>query len=109
METSTKKQRIFFLFGMAFMCLTFILFIIYSNSKADEINYNYSFSGRVDSVSYDVKGIPYVHVNGQFYYLDDGYNFDHLVEKGDTMIKHKGSVVYKLIKHANKKVFKFKN
>jgi len=55
------------------------------------------------------KGVPNVIVSGKEYYLSAGYNFDHKIEKGDSLIKYKDSNLYKLVKHTSGETFAFKN
>ena len=73
------------------------------------MNLSYQFKGVVSKIRYDVKGIPYVTVNGSGYYLNAGYGFSKEIEQGDSLIKHKGSTIYKLIKKDSGTVIDFDN
>lgn len=82
----------------------------YKNNKAVHIeNLSIAFKGVVQKVEYNVKGTPYVIVNGKQYYLIDGYNFEYKISKGDSLIKRKNSTVYKLIKKGTDSVCLFEN
>ena len=70
---------------------------------------SYKFSGRVDAVSYDIKGFPNVTVNNKRYCLSAGYNFNYKIELGDTLKKRRGSNIYTLIKHKNGEILIFDN
>ena len=61
---------------------------------------DYHFNGIVDSVSYDIKGFATIIVKGSHYYLGDtGWDFDHnRIQKGDSIIKERNSMIIKLIK-----------
>jgi hypothetical protein len=58
------------------------------------------FNGRVESVSYDMKGIATIVIKGVNYDLSDlNWDFDqNRIEKGDLMIKEKNSMIITLIK-----------
>ena len=72
-------------------------------------NLSYKFKGIVDTVKYDVKGIPTITIDKKQYYLSAGYNFNFQIEKGDTLKKEKQSTVYTLIKQKTGKVILFNN
>jgi hypothetical protein len=70
-----------------------LVFGFLTKNSFDE-NLSYDFKGVVDSVSYDVKGIPTVIIHKSEYYLSAGYNFDYQIEKGDTLKKEGGLNTY---------------
>jgi hypothetical protein len=72
--------------------------------KATIGNLNTEFTGSITSIEYDIKQYPTVTVGDSSYYIGSGYNTDHQIELGDSMIKNRGSEVYKLIKHGSKKI-----
>ena len=98
------KEKLIILF-LAFIFL--LTWLIYSNKKNYEENLNREFNGIVESVKYDVKGIPTLTINSVDYRLSGPYRFDHQIETGDTFIKFKGNIYYKLIKHQSGKIIRF--
>lgn len=104
-------NRLSFTLVISFFVLTimFIFSLYYFYRKAHIRNLNNHFYGVVDSVNYDVKGIPTVIVNKNKYYLSAGYNFDHQIERGDKLKKDSGSAIYILTKHKTNKIFRFNN
>jgi len=84
-----------------------ILFIIYCfcegyfvSGHSDIDNLYVHFSGKVDSVTYNIKGEPTIVVKGTHYELNClNWDFDHnRIEKGDSIIKKQHSMIIKLIK-----------
>lgn len=63
------------------------------------------FSGKVTEVRYDVKQFPFVTVNGREYYIGSGYDTDHQIAVGDSLIKKQDSFRYKLIKQGMKAIY----
>ena len=88
------------LFGV--LCALFLSFLLFSTKKSFDRNLSYDFTGVVDTVAYDVKGIPTVTILNNEYYLSAGYNFNYQIEKGDTLKKERGSNIYTLIKQTGK-------
>lgn len=84
-----------------------VLFFFYKRSSEKQLNY--SFDGVVEVVRYDVKGKPYVTIEGITYYLSyNNWNFNHCrIENGDSLFKEKGSMKIKLIKHKLGNIFIF--
>lgn len=80
----------------------FILFfgiMFYRSINDDNKNLNYNFKGKVESIYYDIKGIPLVTINQKSYYLSyNNWNFDHQIEKGDSLEKVAPSFIIKLKK-----------
>ena len=69
---------------------------IFPVKKKEALNWN--FNGAVQKVRYDVKGIPFVTVNGKEYDLYDTFwDFNIKIHKGDTIIKNKGDRRIKVI------------
>jgi hypothetical protein len=97
------KEKLIILI-LAFISLS--IWIIYTNQKNHEENLNIEFNGVVDSVSYDIKGIPTLTINRVDYRLNVP-RFDFQIEKGDTFIKFKGNTHYKLIKRQTGKIIRF--
>jgi len=70
---------------------------------------SYEFKGVVQNVEYDIQGSPDVFVNGRKYSLGyNGWNFGYNIQKGDSLIKDKGTMTVKLIKFKTCKVIIFK-
>jgi len=76
--------------------------LLFSAKNDFDKNLSYNFIGAVETVSYDVKGIPTVSINSNKYYLSGGYNFNFEIEKGDTLKKKQGSNIYTLVKQTGK-------
>ena len=96
LDAVTRRGIIFvIIFGTVVLVATFL------NLRWNHIYLNYQFNGRVDSVTYGDKGTPGVIIKGNEYYLDAGdwnENSSHLINKGDSLIKSKNSLVVTLIK-----------
>jgi hypothetical protein len=103
------KQDILFIAAFFILCLSFLSYLFYNGNRDRIENLGYSFYGPVKYVTYDVKGTPYVTIDTNRYYLSAGYNFDHKIEKGDTIKKVKGSNIYILTKQNTGKVYEFSN
>jgi hypothetical protein len=91
----TQKNRIIFLVGLVIL----ISVIAIVNGKSSDTKYfNMEFTGKVESVGYDIKGYPTLTIKGDNYFIGAFYNFDNKIETGDSMIKVKGQYIFKLIK-----------
>jgi hypothetical protein len=68
----------------------------------------YEFNGKVENVSYSVKGEPTIKVNGKSYDLPVNFwNFNHQIEMQDSLIKLKNSMIVTIVKK-NKEVIVIK-
>jgi len=67
-----------------------------------------SFSGTVERVDYDIKEFPTITIGDSSYYIGAGYNTNHQIEVGDSVIKKRGSDIYKLIKRGSHMVIEFR-
>lgn len=105
MRAQTKIIAAIFTIMMSIL----IGYVIISTNINRKKNLSYNFDGIVQSVFYDVKGTPYVTVNGYRYYLSAGYNFDHQIKQGDRLKKYKNSNVYFLVKSDTNDTVKFDN
>lgn len=94
---------ILFIIGL----IIFIGFGFLADYPAKKIYLAYNFSGIVDHVEYDNKGYPEVTVNGEQYFLWITWDFNHVIEEGDSLKKDSGEIMITLIKHENGKVLKF--
>jgi hypothetical protein len=101
-----QKQTIkFLLFGIPlFLGMLIFLYVrVYIREK------KYRFRGVVQVVIYDDKGTPDVTVNGVKYKLSyNDWNFDHQIQKGDSLIKESNIMVIKLVKLNSGDVIFFK-
>jgi hypothetical protein len=77
-----------------------VIVLIFFSIKARCKDLNYQFNGRVDSVFYGEKATATVWVKKEKYYLDaNNWDFDHnRIQKGDSLIKEKNSMVIRLIR-----------
>ena len=78
-----------------------------TNKDSYEINKNINFRGVVQSVKYDEKGFPTIKLDDKYFYLEGPYNFNFKIEKGDILIKQKGSTSYKLVKQISHEIIIF--
>ena len=102
------KSKIFL---VLFIAVSVFIDFYFEQSKkfARQKNLNYSFSGIISNIKYDGDATPFVTINGTDYHLSPGYNFKGKLERGDSLIKVKGSRAYRLIKRNSKEVIIFKN
>ena len=91
--------------------LTMIISGIYINHKNKLIDLNYQFNGKVDSANYNIKGEATVIIKGIKYDLSDfNWDFDHnRIQKGDSIVKEKNSMIIKLIKPNGKIIVEGEN
>lgn len=82
-------------------------FGIQSYKAGKEQYLSYKFNGRVENINYSSKGYPEVMINGDFFYLNVGWDNDHIIEVGDTLKKDSGQLKVILIKHQSNKVLRF--
>jgi hypothetical protein len=97
----TEKQRLIRFLVFGFLCM--LALNIWSNTvrikeKNDQIN------GVIEKIDYSVKGIPTVLVNGKSYTLGTGWRFNEKMNVGDSLVKEKGLMTYKLIKSRTEEV-----
>lgn len=104
-----NRQLLTIVISFFLLTIMFIFGLYYFYRKAHNRNLENHFYGVVDSVNYDVKGIPTVIVNENKYYLSAGYNFNHQIERGDKLKKDSGSTAYILTKHKTNEIFNFNN
>ncbi|WP_413670501.1 hypothetical protein ACEN9X_11480 [Mucilaginibacter sp. Mucisp86] len=97
----------FFFIGV-FILLLFVTAIYYYNNLVRK-NHSIEFNGKVEKVIYSIKGEPTVSINGKTFDLPVNlWDFSHKIEKGDSLIKSKDSMVIKLIKYKTGQVIFFK-
>ena len=71
-------------------------------------NMGCDFRGIVQNVVY-TDGYTEVAIKDHVYILDNNYNVQHLIKKGDFLIKRRGSTIYRLVKYEHPRVFTFDN
>jgi hypothetical protein len=59
---------------------------------------NLDFRGIIQEITYDIKGTATITLNGNTYVLPMGRSFTDEMNVGDSIVKLKGSMSYKLIK-----------
>lgn len=90
-----NNSKVFF--GFSLMMICFFVFLRIETHKED---INYQFNGRIDSVSYDIKGNPTILINGRSYYLSgNDWLLPAKVEKSDSILKKSKIMTIKLIRH----------
>ena len=95
-------------FGVQVFCITVVMLVvagIYFNYINKKTALDYQFNGKVDSVDYNLKNQASVFIKGvQYDLFYQKWDFNHnRIQKGDSIIKRKNSIVIKLIK-ANGKI-----
>ncbi|MGY3214527.1 hypothetical protein [Mucilaginibacter sp. HD30] len=103
-----KKYAILVFIVFVIVCILMLVDTIIRVREGARKYLNMDFAGTVDRVEYDIKQFPTITLKGKIYYIGSGYNTDHQIEIGDSLIKKKGSMVYKLIKHNTGSVILFK-
>jgi len=87
------------------LSLILIFFFVGLRLKVHSENVNYQINGRIDSVSYDIKGNPTIVVKGTPYYLSDSdWLFNTNLQKGDLISKRSGAMTIKLTRFNSGKV-----
>ena len=102
-----KKQLIAFLICSVLIFSLVISYWIIDDRKKNLENRNRNFSGIVERVEYDIKHFPTIIIGDSTYYIGSGYNTGDQIEVGDSLIKKRGSEVYRLIKCKTHKVVDF--
>jgi hypothetical protein len=91
-----NNSKVFFGFS-----LITIFFFVFLRIKGHQEDVNYQFNGRIDSVSYDIKGSPTILVNGRSYYLSgNDWLFRAPLEKGDSIMKKSKLMTIKVTRHS---------
>lgn len=98
-----KKDKRYCQILLSFLIPVVILLILFGyifHRRGKELHLSYNFDGKVDGVTYDVKGKANVRIKDVCYELDDpNWEFYYnRIEKGDSMIKSKKSMTIKLFK-----------
>jgi len=95
MNSINKAPLILLAAGFLFL-VTVVPFYYFKTKQQVSL---YQFKGRVDSVSYDVKGEPTIKVNGKKYDLPVNFwDFNHQIDVGDSLVKVKNSMVVRILK-----------
>ncbi|OKS86431.1 hypothetical protein [Mucilaginibacter polytrichastri] len=84
----------YLIIGFLFFTTAGVFYIV---SEIKEINYQ--FKGTIVKINYNEKRTPTVLVNGKLYYLSTNWRFNENMSIGDSLVKEKKSMAYKLIKH----------
>jgi len=84
--------------------LFFIVLLVFS-IRAKKIEKGNQFSGIVESIQYGDKGTPKVVIKNNAYFLSStSLNFNTDIKPGDSLIKERNSLTYKLIKYKTNEV-----
>jgi len=102
-----KKPILFFIL-CGVTCILVLTYWFIGDREINRKNLNIDFAGKVERIEYDIKEFPTIKVGDSSYYIGAGYNTDHQIEAGDSIIKRKGSNIYKLIKHRSHKIIEFR-
>lgn len=105
-QKKTGNHLMGLIFGI--MSWAFIAFIAFFYIKGYKMNLKLEFNGLVEDVQYDIKGIPSVTVSENTYYLSwNDWYFNHRIQKGDSLIKKRNSLLIMLIKQKSGEVIVF--
>lgn len=97
-----KKQ----LFKYLIIAISCYLLLTLWEKISDKKEKNYEFAGVLQKIDYDEKGVPEVVIDGKKYYsLSTTRNFNKQMAIGDSLIKRKGEITYKLVKNETGIVF----
>jgi hypothetical protein len=89
--------------------ILFAASMIFLYKKDYKKNSDYYFDGVVQNVRYDSKGFPYVTIHNRTFYLSyNNWDFNHEIQKGDTLKKEKNSFTVKITKYKSGEVLIFK-
>jgi hypothetical protein len=105
-ETWRRRIIIFLCMVIAFLAVG----IIYTFLKNEREIPQWAINGVVQKVKYyDARGEPEITVNGKTYYLESRHwNIPFGIDRGDSIIKIKGSMEIKLIKHKSGNIINVK-
>ena len=105
-----NKQQILFISIVLVLGFSFITILFYLDNMANKKDFAYKFYGVVEQVSYDIKGRPNVTIHDTEYCLcDNNWDFNHRIEKGDTIEKKANTLIVRLKKHNSGEVIFFGN
>ena len=93
-----------YIIPIAIVAIIFLLRYI----REQNSNMGCDFRGIVQNVEY-TEDYTKVTIKGHDYTIDDDYDIQHLIKKGDYLIKRRGSSIYRLVKYEHPKVFTFDN
>lgn len=105
--SNNPKQIIAVSTAFAVITISTLIYWAIDSRKQDRKYLDVEFSGQVERIDYDIKQFPTIQIHNVSYSIDAGYYTDHQIEVGDSVIKVRGSYVYKLIKHKTKKEIEF--
>lgn len=89
-----NKLRKYLIIGFLFFLALKVLSVI-----SDIKEKNYQFNGVIQKIEYNEKKTPLVTVNGKSYGLSTNWRFNERMNVGDSLVKEKDSVTYRLIKY----------
>jgi hypothetical protein len=88
--------------------LLFLLLLKVFSLISDKKERNYQFKGVIEKIDWNEKNTPTVIVNGKSYDLSTNWKFNERLNVGDSLLKVKDSIKYKLIKNKTGEVIYFK-
>lgn len=89
--------------GFTAIIISTLIYWAIDFQRQDRKYLDVEFAGEVERVEYDIKQFPTIQIHNVSYSIDAGYYTDHQIEVGDSVIRVRGSYVYKLIKGKTKK------
>ena len=107
-EELNRKHKLMIVIAFGLIFTATIACWIADAIKANKENFDLEINGTIQYVDYDMKGFPKMTVHGKIFYIGSGYHVEHQIEAGDSLVKKKGSTIYKLIKHGSGVVIEFK-
>lgn len=103
-----KSHLIVFLIACAIIFGAILNYWRLDDRSADRKNLDVEFAGIIRYISYDLKQFPTITIQDKNYYIGGGYHTNHQIEVGDSIVKQRGSDVYKLIKYKSNKIIEFR-
>jgi hypothetical protein len=95
-----RKVKLFLI-----LCVLFCIVLLGLYIRANSIEKDYQFSGIVQKITYGDKGTPRVVINGKLYFISfPNESFNNEIKQGDSLIKERNAVVYKLVKNTTGEV-----
>ncbi|XHR98263.1 RHS repeat domain-containing protein [Mucilaginibacter sp. UC70_90] len=96
-----KNKIVLFIAAALFINLCIYLLSMFSESREKD----FEFSGKIEKLEFsDYKKTPTVTVNGKSYGLGTSWRFNEKLKVGDSLVKVKGLIKYKLIQSKSKQV-----
>ncbi len=78
-----------------------ILAMVLLNMRAEKEISDYEFNGKIDYVIYEKGNCPVITVSKKDFHLGSHWSLGRSLNIGDSIIKKKGEMIIRVIKHSN--------